>query len=197
MDTFYQAYDPDTEKEYDICYCGGMSYQRGVYHLVKAAGMAGKRLLLAGWFSGKKFEEELRALPEFACADYVGRVDNRDIPALVQKSRVGANTLLNLGQYTRMDTFGIKVYEYMSVGLPVLLADNAYSKAMAEKYGFGVCASPDDPEDVARALEYLLEEPQRARQMGLNGRKAVESEFNWSTQEKKLLELYASMQVEK
>ena len=36
----------------------------------------------------------------------------------------------------------------------------------------------------------LLDHPEEARRMGENGRRAVEEEFNWGTQEKKLLALY-------
>ena len=91
-----------------------------------------------------------------------------------------------------MDTFGVKVYEYMSMGVPVLMPDYPYARAMIEKYEFGLCVDPENPENIADAILHLLSHPGEARQMGLNGRKAVEQEFNWSTQEKKLLELYES-----
>ena len=192
IEDFYNTYVPSVQKEFDVCYCGGLTYQRGIFHLIKAAGKAEKRLLLAGKFMGAEFEDKVRSLPEFKYVEYVGSVPNSEIPSLVQASRIGANTLLNMGQYHHMDTFGVKVYEYMSLAVPVLMPDYPYARAMMEKYEFGLCVDPENPENIADAILHLLSHPGEARQMGLNGRKAVEQEFNWSTQEKKLLELYES-----
>lgn len=43
---------------------------------------------------------------------------------------------------------------------------------------------------IADAIRYLLDNPEEARRMGENGRRAIKEEFNWETQEKKLIELY-------
>ena len=78
----------------------------------------------------------------------------------------------------------------MSMGLPVILSHSAYNDRMMEKYRFGVCVDPDDVDGIASAIRDLLEHPDRARQMGENGRRAVQEEFNWGVEEKKLLALY-------
>ena len=193
LSDFYDMYVPEHPKSYDLCYVGGLSYQRGIFHLIKAAGKAEKRLLLAGRFSNEEFESRVRSLPEFSFVEYVGSVPNSEVADLIQSCHIGANTLLNVGQYHHMDTFGVKVYEYMSMGIPVLMPDYPYAREMMGKYEFGLCVDPENPDNIADAILYLLSHPGEARQMGLNGRKAVEQEFNWSTQEKKLLELYESL----
>ena len=193
LSDFYDMYVPEHPKSYDLCYVGGLSYQRGIFHLVKAAGIAEKRLLLAGRFSDEEFESRVRSLPAFSLVEYVGSVPNSEVADLIQSCHIGANTLLNVGQYHHMDTFGVKVYEYMSMGIPVLMPDYPYARKMMEKEAFGLCVDPENPDNIADAILYLLSHPGEARQMGLIGRKAVEQEFNWSTQEKKLLELYESL----
>jgi glycosyltransferase involved in cell wall biosynthesis len=40
---------------------------------------------------------------------------------------------------------------------------------------------------------WLLEHPQEARQMGENGRRAVEANYTWECEEKKLVELYENL----
>lgn len=193
LEDFFEKYDSAVKKKYAICYCGGLSYQRGIYHLVKAAGLAKHKLLLAGGFSSEQFEREVRELPGFSYTEYVGTVPTAEVEKLVQQSVIGANTLLNEGQYDHMDTFGVKVYEYMSLGVPVLLADNAYSRKILDIYKFGVCVDPKDPEAIAEEILRLLNNPEKAEEMGRNGRKAVEQEFNWSTQEKELKLLYEQL----
>lgn len=193
LSDFYNTYDPDIQKKFDICYCGGLTYQRGIYHLVKAAGKAKKKLVLAGRFSGKDFEKEVRALPEFKSVEYAGSIHNTEVSKLVQSCYIGANTLLDVGQYHHMDTFGVKVYEYMSVGVPVLMPDYPYAREKMEEHKFGVCVNPEDTGEVAAAIEYLLNNPEEAHQMGLNGRRAVKEKFNWETQTIRLLDLYESI----
>lgn len=193
LSDFYDMYAPEHPKSYDLCYVGGLTYQRGIFHLIKAAGKAEKRLLLAGRFSDEEFESRVRNLPEFSFVEYVGSVPNSEVADLIQSCHIGANTLLNVGQYHHMDTFGVKVYEYMSMGIPVLMPDYPYAREMMEKDAFGLCVDPENPDNIADAILYLLSHPGEARQMGLNGRKAVEQEFNWSTQEKKLLKLYSEL----
>ena len=64
---------------------------------------------------------------------------------------------------------------------------------MNEKYRFGICVDPVDSDAIADAIRFLIEHPDTAREMGQNGRQAIEREFNWATQEKKLLELYTEV----
>lgn len=183
--------DPDS-----VCYVGGLTYARGIYHLIKAVSLAGKRLVLAGRFSDAEFEERVRSMPEFSCVDYLGSLPNTQIAGVIEKCAVGANTLLDIGQYHHIDTFGLKVFEYMAMELPVLLPDYPYMRRMAEKYKFGMCVRPDDPEDIASAIRYLTEKPEEAERMGRNGRRAVETEFNWGTAERVLLECYESLKTD-
>ena len=61
---------------------------------------------------------------------------------------------------------------------------------MVSQYQFGICVDPTNVEQISQAIRYLLDHPEQARQMGENGRKAVEQVFNWNTEEKKLFALY-------
>ena len=99
-------------------------------------------------------------------------------------------TLLNVGQYNQYDNLATKVYEYMSLGLPVVLTRSPYNEKVMARYRFGVCVDPENVEETASAIRYLLDHPEEARRMGENGRRAVETEFSWDTEAGKLLALY-------
>ena len=88
------------------------------------------------------------------------------------------------------DTFGIKVFEYLSMGVPVILSKSDFNCRMVEKYQFGVCVDPENTDEIAEAIRYLIDHPDDARRMGENGRKAIRGGFNWGVEEKKLLGLY-------
>ena len=54
----------------------------------------------------------------------------------------------------------------------------------------------DDPGEIVAAFNFIKNHPEESLRMGGNGRKAVENEFNWLTQEANLLALYEEMQLE-
>lgn len=177
----------------EICYVGGLTYSRGIRQLVEGTALAGKRLLLVGTFADEAFARQIRSMPQAACVTFRGEVPNAQVGQTIAHCVAGANTILDIGQYHHIDAFGVKVYEYMALGLPVLLFDSPFNRAMAEKYRFAVCVKADDPASIARGIRYLCDHPDEARQMGENGRRAVEEEFNWKTQEAKLLALYREL----
>ena len=83
-----------------------------------------------------------------------------------------------------------KIFEEMMAGLPVICTDFVLWKEFVERYHCGLCVNPNNIEEIASAIRYLLDNPEEARRMGENGRRAVEEEFNWAVEEKKLLALY-------
>ena len=132
-------------------------------------------------------------MPEYACVDYRGKLNRKQVADLIAESKVGLCTLLDRGQYLHLDTFGIKVFEYLSMGVPVILSKSDFNCRMVEKYQFGVCVDPENTDEIAEAIRHLIDHPEEAKHMGENGRKAVKEEFNWGVEEKKLLRLYEAI----
>lgn len=176
-----------------VAMIGGLSKERGITQLVNAAYQAKAHLLLAGAFLPKAYETELRGMPEFACVDYQGFLDKNGMVGLLEQANIGASTLLHVGQYDKIDTFPTKVYDYMSMELPVVISDTEFAKKMNDKYHFAICVSPDKPEEIAAAIRWLNSHPEEAIEMGKNGRKAIESEFNWERESEKLIGFYKSL----
>jgi len=50
-----------------------------------------------------------------------------------------------------------------------------------------------NPEEIAEAIQFIVEHPAEAEQMGKNGRRAVEERYNWRMEEEKLLALYQEL----
>lgn len=173
-----------------ICYIGSLTYDRGIIFLIEAAYKAGVKLILAGNFMPPSFGDEVRNMPDYKIVEYKGYLHRKGIINVYRESAIGMCTLLNVGQYNKGDNFPTKVYEYMSMGLPVVLTDSPFARRVLEKYEFGICVQPDNSDDIASAINYLINTPVIAKQMGENGRKAISELFNWKIEEVKLLELY-------
>lgn len=191
LEEFYDHCDNSALKEENtVCYIGSLTEERGITMDMLAAYRADAKLLLAGSFSSEEYQQQLAGMPEYRCVDYRGILNRQEVRELLSNTQIGLCTLLDRGQYLKIDTFGIKVYEYMSMGMPVVLSKSDYNQKMVEKYQFGVCVNPENPDEIANAIRYLLDNPEDARRMGENGRRAIQEEFNWSVEEKKLLALY-------
>lgn len=78
----------------------------------------------------------------------------------------------------------------MEAGLPVICTDYTLWKEIVNKNQCGIVVSPFDSTKIAEAIQYIIDNPETAMEMGKNGRAAAEREYNWNTQEKKLLALY-------
>lgn len=187
----YDHYVPDVEKEpRSICYVGGLTYNRGITHLVKAAAKADCTLYLGGPFDSAQYQQETLSLPEAAHTKYLGILNRPQVMQLLQKCQIGMATILNVGQYNQYDNLATKVYEYMALGIPSILSRSSYNEKVVAQYQFGICVDPSNVDEIAEAIRYLLGHPDEARRMGENGRRAVKEEFNWGVEEKKLLALY-------
>lgn len=176
-----------------VAMIGGITKERGITQLIEAAYQAKAKLLLAGAFSPKSYEDELKAMPEYACVDYKGFLDKKGMVALLEEANIGASTLLNVGQYDKIDTLPTKVYDYMSMQLPVVISNTEFAQKMNEKYHFAICVDPTNSQDIANAIQWLYEHPEQAYEMGNNGRKAIEEEFNWEKESEKLVDFYKNL----
>ena len=176
-----------------ICCTGSLTYQRGITHLIRAAHQAGVKLILAGRYSSEEYRRELEAMPEYSCVEYLGYIGRQELAQVYARSSIGMSTILNVGQYASLDNFPTKVYEYMAAGLPVIVSDYPFMRRSVQQDDFGIAVDPADVQAVAQAIGAILSDPQRAQQMGENGRQAALQKYNWDIELKKLLELYDSL----
>lgn len=191
LEELYDHYDGHIPKyERSIVHIGRLTYSRGITHMVRAAEKTACTAYLGGTFSPPSYQAEIEALPAVSHVRYLGQLSRPQVLETLQRCQVGMATLLNVGQYNQYDNLATKVYEYMSLGLPTILSNSPYNQKIVEKYQFGVCVDPENVDEIAGAIRYLLDHPDEARQMGENGRRAVKEEFNWGMEEKKLLALY-------
>ena len=190
LNEFYDQYDSNTKKnERQLCCPGSLTADRGISQDIKAASLARAHLVLAGSIS-QQYKEIIENMPEYSCVDYRGILNRPQVMELLAESNIGLATELNVGQYFIADILSTKINEYMAMGLPVIMSDYSYNKIVESKYHLGICVDPENVDEIASAILYLLDNPEEARKMGENGRRAVKEEFNWSIEEKKLLALY-------
>ena len=176
-----------------ICYVGGLTYIRGIYHLIYALEKLDVHLILAGEFYPSEFKDEVEGLKGFEKVDYKGVVDRNGITKIIEKADIGMSTILNVGQNCNVDVFPTKVYEYMAMGIPVIISRYPYSEKMIEELKFGITVDPSDKNEISEGIKFLYDNPTQMKEMGKMGRKAIEERFNWEMEAKKLIELYEEL----
>lgn len=179
--------------ERKICCTGSLTYTRGIKHLVKIADKASCQLILAGIFSPKEFENELKKMKEYRCVKYAGKVSQEEAATLQKDSSIGMSLCILGGQYGKSDTLPTKVYEYMLAGLPVIIQKDDFTNEMLEKYQFGIGVDTINPKEVVTVINNMFEHPEKMREYGMNGRKVVLESLNWTEEEKKLCRFYRKL----
>ncbi len=86
-----------------------------------------------------------------------------------------------------------KLFDYMLLGLPVIASDLPEIRNVVSKADCGILIDPASVSDIADAIAYLFENPEEARRMGANGRRAVLETYNWSGMEANLLQTYRNL----
>lgn len=194
LDNFpYLAEFSNIKKEkpvYDLCVIGSLTEERGITKLLQACKIAKAKVALAGNFSPAEYEEELRNGGLFENVEYLGPCNRGQVLEIYSKSKLGASTILPVGQYPSIYNLPTKVYECMAMCLPVIISNFPFPKEVMKTYPFGICVDPTDSDAIAENIIKLLGDPQLCVDMGKMGRKAIEEKFNWEKESQKLIQLY-------
>lgn len=172
------------------CYLGLLNESRGLKQMIQAAVLSKIPLYLGGATDTQETMEVIHQMEQDGIGKYLGELTRQEVRETLESAAMGLSLLQDEGQYGLLDNLPTKVYEYMQMGIPTILSDFPYVKRMLEDYPFGIAVNPAVPEDIARAMQYVMEHPQEAQRMGQAGVQAVREVFNWEVEAQKLIALY-------
>jgi len=178
-----------------ITYIGGISERRGIKEMVEALELLPREaqiyLEIAGIFSSPQLQEKILAMPGAKRTRFLGWQSRRGIADILGRARIGLAVLHPTKSY--IDSYPTKLFEYMAVGLPVIVSNFPLWSQIVGKSQCGVCVDPLNPRDIAEKIQYLMNNPDIARKMGESGMKAVREEYNWNKESEKLLKIYGQL----
>ncbi len=182
------------ERQNRICYVGGVSHIRGISEMVQALELIegdDAVLEIAGEFTEQPTRDRVTALNGFKKVVELGFLSREQVRDLFARCRAGIVTFLPYPNH--VDAQPNKMFEYMSAGLPVIASDFLLWREIIEGNKCGICVNVGDPATIAEAIKFVFEHPERAAELGANGRRAVLEKYNWTQEEKKLHELYGNL----
>jgi phosphatidylinositol alpha-1,6-mannosyltransferase len=131
--------------------------------------------------TGKQRKNYQRLAQDLGIADhvrFVGNVPEAELPAVFNAATayIGVS---RRADGSRVEGFGVALAEASACGLPVIAGQSGGLAEAVHDGETGLVVDPDEPEAVAAALKRLLADQLLARRLGLAGRKAIETYYNW------------------
>jgi len=83
----------------------------------------------------------------------------------------------------------LKVYEYLACGRPVIVSRVGWVKEVIEEGKCGYLFEPGDAEELAKRIIQSYQERDALQEMGLRGRKLVESKYAWRATAERIVEV--------
>jgi glycosyltransferase involved in cell wall biosynthesis len=152
--------------------------------------MAGRVRLRIGGYEAPGAQGYVRHLVGSGAGDnpveYIGMVSQRaDLLVQAARAHVGLALMpcqssdLNMRHMTGASN---KSFDYMAVGLALLVSDLPDWTKMFVEPGFGLACNPADVDTLSRALRWFIDHPEGRRAMGARARKKIEAEWNYDRQ---------------
>lgn len=185
------------EEKKGIAFAGGVEKNWNHIAVIEALGKVSQKIVytICGP-TDQRYMEQMQALPQWEQVDFKGRVPHKEALKVLKKSAIGV-ALCSYSNNTnqKRGTLGnTKLFEIMMTGIPVVCTRFELWEEIITGYGCGICIEdPKNSDEIANALEYLLKHKDQAREMGIQGQRAVKEKYNWGLEEPKLLGLYAKL----
>ncbi|MFI3226605.1 MAG: glycosyltransferase [Clostridia bacterium] len=178
----------------NICYAGGLMEQWNHQIIAEAIKDTDVNYILMG----KSTEYIKSVIENYENIDFKGMLKYDEVLKYYSQSQIGMCLLDYIGQCkgTIGNLSNTKFFEYLMVGLPIICTDFVLWKEIIDEYNCGICVNATNSDDIKNAINYLLQNPELAKQMGENGKKAIFEKYNWGTQEEILISLYERLERE-
>ena len=99
--------------------------------------------------------------------------------------------------YPNQDRFyfsPLKIYEYMAAGLPIIATKVGHLSSIIENGYNGILAEADNPQNMAEAIAYLLDNLPEAKRLGTNARLTAEQNHSWLSVVDRILQIARNCQ---
>lgn len=178
-----------------VAYIGELRHERGIREMMRAtehlADRLDVRLVLGGRFSPSSLEREVSQESSWEYVDYLGWLSRAEVGDVLGNARVGLVTLHPSPNI--IESQPVKLFEYMAAGLPVVASDFPVWRGIIEGARCGILVDPLEPVAIAEAIQWLLEHPREAEEMGRRGRDEVSQTYSWEVEAQKLHSLYGKI----
>jgi glycogen(starch) synthase len=177
-----------------VVFIGGLYSNRGVEQLIESAHYlreATVAIVGDGLFR-VSLEEKVKRMHLEDRVRFMGWIPKEKLLTYAASADVGVVATQSYCLSYRY-TLENKIFEYLMAGLPIAVSDQPQRRRIVERYGVGEVFDEKDPRSIARAIDRILSDEERHREMRHRARLAAREGFNWEIQGKKLLGGYQKL----
>jgi glycosyltransferase involved in cell wall biosynthesis len=198
LERFYEANNSKIEAG-RIFFAGTICEKKGIRQLIQAMPLIVKKfpnahLVIAGreWYypnTNKSYTDYLKTFIDDSVRDviqFLGNVENTQIPIQIEKSEICCYP-------SHMEAMPLAWVEVMSMGKSFVASNLGPGKEVVEDGVMGLLCNPLAPEDIASKIMQLLHDPELAKTLGKNARKAAIEKFDKSVIVLQNIDFYQSI----
>ncbi|THJ19440.1 MAG: glycosyltransferase family 4 protein [Nitrospira sp. CG24E] len=181
---------PRGPRSFTLLYLGLLEWARGIETAIRAIPLVRKRLpevrlVIVG--SGRHeadFKQIAAQLELQDSVQFLGWLDYTKAIEVIKECDIGL--VPHHATESWNTTIPNKLFDYMSMGKPVIVSDAKPTKRIVQEERCGMVFEDQNAEDLSRVILKLEDESVR-EEMGRNGREAVATKYNWTVDEERLL----------
>jgi glycosyltransferase involved in cell wall biosynthesis len=184
----------DPRAEFRIAYVGGINRIRGIGKIIEALDLVGDPPVVFHLAGNVAEKELLRTIERHPRVVYHGVLPWEQVNRLLAQADVGMVLFQPVPAFEYYPGENIiKLWEYLGLGLPVIISNFPKLKRLIETLDAGIAVDPANPAAIAAAIRQLRDDPELRRRLSQNGRAAVRNERNWEQEAGKLIGIYRRM----
>lgn len=171
-----------------VLFHGSLSPWRGLEQLISAVPLLPQeyRLVILGHGAFRATLEDLvRSSGLNDRVTFLTSVPPAELPAWVVGADVGTIPYQRHGRNHEYSTPN-KLFEYIHLGVPIVVNDLPEIRRIVNDIGFGIVTDCSDPASIAKAIQELVSDPERYRQMRDRARAAA-PKYSWEHEEATIL----------
>lgn len=173
-----------------LLYQGGIQEGRGLDKLIQASPQFNEGILV---FIGDgkikpKLEKMVKEMGLSEKVKFIPKVPLNDLPKYTRNAYLGFQVLNNIC-FNHYSASSNKLFEYMMAGVPVVACNFPEIKRVVEGEKTGICIDSHDPNQIAYAVNLLLEDETLYKKLSDNSKRAS-SLYNWELEKSNLLNVY-------
>jgi glycosyltransferase involved in cell wall biosynthesis len=171
-------------EELFVAYLGDISFVRGITDAIAAAAelkrqaIKSRFLLMGDYSTMPNLRELVRELGVESEVVLTGQVPYRQGLGCIEAADVCV--LPHVRSEHTETTVPNKLFDYMYFSKPVVVSDVSPLARIVTTHDCGLVFRSGDARDLAEKLKRLALDPELRRVLGTNGRRAIETHYNWS-----------------
>lgn len=165
------------EQPFNVWSLGGATDERCVDIIISASEQFQPgEIFVAGGVNGSYHEF---GWDKSSCS-YVGLLDKHKVKQVYQQASVLIVMFSDLPNHQEIKSN--RLYESMLAGKPVIVSNLNNWQEFINRYKCGIAVDPCSSNSLSSAIQFLRDNPDAAKEMGIRGKTAVQLELNWASQ---------------